>query len=123
MKNITNKDKNICFEWETYHDDHDITVVALDATLEDFKGKPTMINGKPEVYFKERTVKDCTNIDGCVYFHLGHVSDSILVDLIEKFDNVRRKLISAKKFGNKGRFFIKQDAIVIAHRKNKNPLL
>ncbi len=116
---MTNKDRNICFEWETYHDDHDITIVALDATLEDFKGQPINVNGKPEVYFKERTVKDCTNIDGCVYFHLGHVTDDVLVRLIEKFDAVRTNLIKAKKFGRKGRFFIKQDSIVLAHRKNK----
>ncbi len=69
----------------------DITVVALDASLEDFKPHPYLQNGVPVMRIAERTVKDCRNIDGCIYFHLGYVTDSVMIDLIEKFWKLRKE--------------------------------
>ncbi len=68
---------------------HQCTVVALDARLSDFQGKPVMVNGKPMVRLPEKTVKDCRKIDGCVYLHLGHVSDSLMVQLIETYQKAK----------------------------------
>ena len=62
------------------------TVVALDAKLDDFKARPcTLPGGIPGVEYPAKTTKDCTNIDGCIYLHLGTVSDSEMVRLIEIF--------------------------------------
>lgn len=61
------------------------TIVALDAKLSDFEGKPVEINGKPMIRLPEKTIKDCRGIDGCVYLHLGHVSDRVMVNLIELY--------------------------------------
>lgn len=68
---------------------HQCTVVALDARLTDFEGKPVMINGKPMVRLPEKTVKDCRKIDGCVYLHLGHVTDRVMVSLIELYQKAK----------------------------------
>ena len=48
-----------------------------------------MINGKPMVRLPEKTVKDCRKIDGCVYLHLGHVTDSVMVNLIELYQKAK----------------------------------
>lgn len=76
------------FEYQEYPE---ATVVALNATLDDFKAHATMRDGKPCIHFKEKTVKDCTKIDGCVYLHLGHVTDAVMCDLIEKFQKLKRE--------------------------------
>lgn len=67
-----------------------ITVVALDSKLSDYGLQPVSgENGELSVRIPEKTVKDCRNIDGCVYFHLGRVTDSVMCDLIEKFQKLR----------------------------------
>lgn len=68
-----------------------ITVVALDATLKDFDFKAKFKDGKMWMEKPEATIKDCRHIDGCVYFHLGIVTDSVMVDLIEKFQKLRKE--------------------------------
>ena len=78
----------INFEYQTFGK---LTVVALDAKLKDFKPQPKLKNGVPVMEIAERTVKDCRNIDGCIYFHLGRVSDSVMIDLIEKFWKLRKE--------------------------------
>lgn len=78
----------ITFEYKVYPE---CTVVALDAPLDYFQGQPVIQDGQPCVRFNERTVKDCTQIDGCVYLHKGHVPDSVMVDLIEKFVKLRQE--------------------------------
>lgn len=78
----------ITFEYKVYPE---CTVVALDAPLSYFQGQPVTQDGLPCVKFNERTVKDCTQIDGCVYLHKGHVSDSVMVDLIEKFNKLKQE--------------------------------
>lgn len=65
------------------------TVVALDARLSDFEGKPVEIDGKPMIRLPEKTVKDCRNIDGCIYLHLGHVTDGEMVRLIEIYQKAK----------------------------------
>lgn len=69
----------------------DITVVALDAKLSDFDFQPVTEDGKLLMRSPERTVKDCRHIDDCVYFHLGHVTDSVMIDLIEKFQKLKQE--------------------------------
>lgn len=76
------------FEYEEYPQ---CTVVALNASLDDFKAQPLTEDGRAMVNFKARTVKDCTLIDGCIYMHLGHVSDGVMCDLIEKFQKLKRE--------------------------------
>lgn len=76
----------IHFEYQEFKN---MTVVALDSKLSDFGFQPVMENGELVMKTPERTVKDCRHIDGCVYFHLGHVSDSVMVDLIEKFQKLK----------------------------------
>lgn len=78
----------IHFEYQKFKN---LTVVALDSKLSDYGFQPVMENGKLVAKFPEKTVKDCRNIDGCVYFHLGHVSDSVMVDLIEKFNKLKEE--------------------------------
>ena len=95
------------FEYEEYPE---ATVVALNATLDDFKAQPITRDGKPYVHFKERTVKDCTRIDGCVYMHLGRVSDMVMCDLIEKFQKLKRE---SKNWKPKGKLILPNTAIKI----------
>ena len=81
-------DRPIRFE---YQDFGQYTVVALDAKLADFGFQPAYEDGKLVMKTQERTVKDCRHIDGCVYFHLGHVPDSVMVDLIETFQKLKQE--------------------------------
>ena len=76
----------IHFEFQQFGN---VTVVALDSKLKDYDFKSINIGGKMVVQLPEKTVKDCRNIDGCIYFHLGRVSDSVMVDLIEKFQKLK----------------------------------
>lgn len=78
----------IHFEYQKFKN---LTVVALDSKLSDYGFQPIMGNGKLVVKCPKKTIKDCRNIDGCVYFHLGHVSDSVMVDLIEKFNKLKEE--------------------------------
>lgn len=72
----------IPFEFQKFGN---LTLVTLDSRFTDYDFKPVMQNGKMMMQIPEKTIKDCRNIDGCVYFHLGRVSDRVMVDLIEKF--------------------------------------
>ena len=78
----------IHFEYQKLED---YTIVALDSKLSDYGFQPVMENGKLVVKRAERTVKDCRHIDGCVYFHLGRVTDSVMIDLIEKFQKLKQE--------------------------------
>jgi len=78
----------IKFEYQTIGK---VTVVALDAGLKDFKPQKKLKNGVPVMEIAERTIKDCRNIDGCIYFHLGRVSDTVMIDLIDKFWKLRKE--------------------------------
>lgn len=78
----------IHFEYQKFKN---LTVVALDSKLSDYGFQPVMENGKLVMKCPEKTVKDCRHIDGCVYFHLGHVNDSVMVDLIEKFNKLKEE--------------------------------
>lgn len=76
----------INFEYQKFDN---LTVVALDSCFADYDFRPVEEGGKMVMRCPEKTVKDCRHIDGCVYFHLGHVTDSVMVDLIEKFQKLR----------------------------------
>ncbi len=66
-----------------------LTVVALDSKFADYDFKPDFSSGKLEMRCPEKTIKDCRNLNGHVYFHLGRVSDSVMCDLIEKFHKLK----------------------------------
>lgn len=72
-----------------YQEINGYTVVALDSKLSDYGFQPVMEGDTPMVRIPEKTVKDCRHIDGCVYFHLGHVTDTVMIDLIEKFQKLK----------------------------------
>lgn len=76
----------IHFEFQKFGN---VTVVALDSKLKDYDIKPAKENGRMVMKIPAKTIKDCRNIDGCIYFHLGHVSDSVMIDLIEKFQKLK----------------------------------
>ena len=67
------------------------TIVALDSRLSDYDFQIAYENGNKVMKKPEKTIKDCRNIDGCVYFHLGHVDDSTMIDLIEKFQKLKQE--------------------------------
>ena len=77
----------IQFEFQKF--DNGITLVALDSKLKDYDMQPVWQNGKLLMQIPEKTIKDCRNIDGCIYLHLGIVSDRVMVDLIEKFQKLK----------------------------------
>ena len=104
---MTNTKQQPYFEYEIYPE---ATIVALNATLDDFKGHATMRDGQPCVVFKEKTIKDCTKIDGCVYLHLGHVTDAVMCDLIEKFQKLKKE---QKNWQPKGKLILPNTAIKI----------
>ncbi|MDE6023724.1 MAG: hypothetical protein K2G13_09520, partial [Muribaculaceae bacterium] len=68
--------KPIHFEFQEFS--NGVTIVALDSKLEDYEFKPVLQNGQIVMQRAERTVKDCRSIDGCIYFHLGVVSDQVM---------------------------------------------
>lgn len=76
----------IHFEYQQFGN---TTVVALDSKLKDYDFNPVKINGQLRMQLSEKTIKDCRNIDGCIYLHIGRVSDSVMVDLIEKFQKLK----------------------------------
>lgn len=76
----------IPFEFQKFGN---LTLVTLDSRFADYDFKPVMQNGKMMMQIPKKTIKDCRNIDGCVYFHLGRVSDRVMVDLIEKFQKLK----------------------------------
>lgn len=78
-------DKPIRFE---YQDFPNVRVVTLDSRLSDYGFQLSTEKGQMVMKKPEATIKDCRNIDGCVYFHLGRVSDSVMCDLIEKFQKL-----------------------------------
>lgn len=78
----------INFEYQTIGN---VTVVALDSRLADYDFQPCEIDGKMMVQLPEKTIKDCRNIDGCIYLHLGRVTDSVMIDLIEKFQKLKQE--------------------------------
>lgn len=74
-----------------YQDLPDFTIVALDSKFADYDFQPVTENGKLVMKTPEKTVKDCRHIDKCIYLHLGHVADSVMVDLIEKFQKLKKE--------------------------------
>lgn len=77
----------IHFEFQEFA--NGVTIVALDSKLSDYDFQPVWENGRLVMRAPEKTIKDCRNIDGCIYFHLGIASDQTMVDLIEKFQKLK----------------------------------
>lgn len=80
--------KKIKFEYQEFKG---YTLVALDARLEDFKPQPVKEGGKLKLRVASRTIKDCTKIDGCIYMHLGRVTDEEMIQLIELFQKLKKE--------------------------------
>lgn len=81
--------KPIHFE---YQDFPQCRVVTLDSKLSDYGFQHTLnADGRLMQTKPEATIKDCRHIDGCVYFHLGRVSDTVMCDLIEKFQKLLKE--------------------------------
>ena len=76
----------IHFEYQKFGN---VTVVALDSKLSDYDFQPCNEGGKMVMKIPAKTIKDCRNIDGCIYLHLGYVKDDVMVDLIEKFQKLK----------------------------------
>lgn len=106
-KNMIKENKQPHFEYEEYPE---ATVVALNATLDDFKGQPVIKDGQSCIEYKERTIKDCTKIDGCIYFHLGYVADTVMCELIEKFQAMKKE---TKNWQPKGKLILPKKTIKI----------
>lgn len=83
------------------------TVVALDAKLEDFKGKPIEIDGKMMLRYADKTVKDCRGIDGCIYMCLGRVHESVMNQYIELY----QKACKSEKWKEGGEFVLPDDKL------------
>lgn len=117
-KNMTNQKHNstlfippntTLYDYQ-YYPESKCTVVAMEATLDDFKVQPVMVNGQLMQRINERSVKDCRCIDGCIYLHLGKVSDSVLTELIEKFQKAKKEV---KDWKPKGRLLVRDNYIKI----------
>lgn len=80
----------IHFEYQVLKS-HGFTIVALDSRLSDYEFQPKWEGDQLVMKSPDKTVKDCRHIDGCVYFHLGHVTDAVMVDLIEKFQKLKQE--------------------------------
>lgn len=106
-KNMIKNNEQPFFEYQDYPE---ATVVALNASLNDFNGVPVTVDGMQCLKFPEKTVKDCTNIDGCIYLHLGHVSDSVMCDLIEKFQKLKSE---QKEWKSSGKLILPNTTIKI----------
>lgn len=106
-KTLTDKEHQTIFEYETFPE---CTVVALDAPLSYFAAQPITQNGTTCVRFNDRTIKDCTRIDGCIYMHKGCVPDNVMVDLIEKFNKLKAE---SKDWKTKGRIILPNTKITI----------
>lgn len=78
--------RKISFEYRDYGNPP-LRVVALDSRLRDYDPVPRFDERGRLTTMRtvEKTVKDCRYIDGCIYLHLGRVTDAVMVDLIEKF--------------------------------------
>lgn len=68
-----------------------VRFVALNAPLQYFKASYKMVNGELVKKMNEMTIKDCANIDNCIYFAAGRVSDREMVQLIEIFQKALKE--------------------------------
>ena len=86
---LKNEDGGIHVEWQPFGK---YKVVAIGAKMTDFNGVSYIENGVPMMKFPEYTVKDCRNIDGCIYYMLGKVPDTDFINLIELFQATCKEL-------------------------------
>lgn len=62
-----------------------VRFVALNESLSFFKVKMKMVNGQLIKCYEAMTIKDCTHIDGCIYFAKGRIDDTEMTRMIELF--------------------------------------
>lgn len=93
-----------------YYPESKCTVVGMEATLDQFQAQPVKVGNQLMQRFNERTIKDCRHVDGCIYMHLGRISDSVLVDLIERFQKAKKEV---KDWKPQGRLLVRDGSIKI----------
>lgn len=100
------------FEWEAHPDEH-VTVVALNNTLDYFKGQPFMRDGQLMARFNERMVKDCRYLDGCIYFIAGKVPEYEMNALIEVFQKMKKEHVANKTWEPTGKVTLMDKSIIV----------
>lgn len=99
--NLLNDDGSMHVEWQPFGK---YRVVAIGARLRDFNGVSYIENGVPMMKYPEMSVKDCRNIDGCIYYMMGRIPDDEFIRYIELFqatckemeENARAKRIERR---------------------------
>lgn len=93
MKNTIKKGGIMKFEYQFVNDGKGgrVRFVALNESLNFFKVKIKMVNGTLVKSYEAMTIKDCTKIDGCIYFAAGRVSDSEMIRMIELFQKALKE--------------------------------
>ena len=89
-----------------------VRLVALDCHIKDLHPQSRIVNGEVKLMIPEHMKKDCTNIDGCVYYYLGRCHESYLNELVEFF-NKALKLDKNWKRNDKGVKFILRNEIKV----------
>lgn len=97
-----------------YDEGGSVTVVAINAPLDEFKAQPVTEDGRPMVHFKERTTMDCSLLDGCIYLHLGRVPDSVMSQGAELFQKLKAEMKRNKRpWPRKGHVEVPQSTIIL----------
>ena len=81
---MLNPNKKYIFEYQDLP--NGVRLVALDCHIKDLHPQPKMVNGELKMMVSAVMRKDCTKIDGCVYFYLGRCHESYMNELVEFFN-------------------------------------
>ena len=80
---MTDTNKRYMFEYQDLP--NGVRIVALDCRLKDLHPQPANTGGEIKMMVPAVTIKDCTKIDGCLYYHLGRCNESYMNELVELF--------------------------------------
>jgi len=62
-----------------------VRIVSLDCRIKDLHPQPKLVNGEVKMMLPAVTTKDCTKIDGCIYYYKGRCSETYINELVELF--------------------------------------
>lgn len=71
------------FEYQDLPNGH--RIVSLDCRLKDLHPQSKLVNGDVKMMMPAVTVKDCTKIDGCIYYCKGRCHETYMNELVELF--------------------------------------
>jgi len=71
------------FEYQDLPNGH--RIVSLDCRLKDLQPQPKLVNGEVKMMLPAVTTKDCTKIDGCIYYYKGRCHETYMNELVELF--------------------------------------